>query len=66
MQKRAAAAAAEREREEIRRLRERLVHKPTPVPNLGQPFVVRPSNKELTEPETPQFAKPRQKVAVRH
>ena len=46
---------AEKERYEIKRLREALVHKATPI-NLGPPFTVSASAKRLTSPESPNLS----------
>jgi len=46
---------AEKERAELKRLREALVHKPTPI-NHGQPFIVSASARKLTNPESPNLS----------
>jgi hypothetical protein len=52
---------AERRRiaeEELRAYRATLVPRPHPAPH-PRPFQVHPSDKALTEPDTPEFAKPK-------
>ncbi|PWA02884.1 hypothetical protein BB558_000968 [Smittium angustum] len=48
------AEAIEREKEEIKRLRERLVHSPLPIPEYVPP-VIHPSDKQLTVPKSPSW-----------
>jgi len=47
--------AEAKERQELRRFREALVHKPTPVPH-AIPFIVSASAKRLTSPESPNLS----------
>ena len=47
--------AEAKERQELRRFREALVHKPTPVPH-AIPFIVSASVKRLTSPESPNLS----------
>ncbi|KAI9101159.1 hypothetical protein DFS34DRAFT_459004 [Phlyctochytrium arcticum] len=53
-----------REMEEIKKLREQQVHKAQPVLyNKLKPVQIKPSNKKLTEPESPYFAEKRRRAA---
>jgi len=55
MEEKRREAEAVRERLEIRQLREKLVHKATPV-HFGRPFIIASSSKKLTNPESPNLS----------
>ncbi|CAH1270402.1 TPX2 [Branchiostoma lanceolatum] len=54
----------EQEQIEIARLRKELVHKANPI-RQGRPLEIQPSNKPLTNPQTPNFTDRRRKASVR-
>ncbi|XP_078606623.1 targeting protein for Xklp2 homolog isoform X1 [Branchiostoma floridae x Branchiostoma japonicum] len=58
------AERREQEQVEIARLRKELVHKANPIRH-GRPLEIQPSNKPLTNPQTPNFSDRRRKASVR-
>ncbi|XP_078688319.1 targeting protein for Xklp2 homolog isoform X2 [Branchiostoma floridae x Branchiostoma belcheri] len=58
------AERREQEQIEIARLRKELVHKANPIRH-GRPLDIQPSNKPLTNPQTPNFSDRRRKTSVR-
>jgi len=53
----------ERERREVAEMRKRMVHQAQPIREY-QPFVVKPSNKTLTEPASPMIGHKRKQSIV--